>query len=113
MFQKFDEAMQKKMKNCSDDGYIRDKPNTDHWADIIDKDSDFCKGFEHIYNNYEIPEVDNEDYTPDFLDNTYLNMEVALPRIGQGLELARVVKRLQDKYGIPIETTNDNPILDS
>ena len=40
-------------------------------------------------------------------------MEVALPRDGEEPELARVVKRLQDKDGIPIRTSNDNPILDS
>ena len=32
---------------------------------------------------------------------------------GEGQELACVVKRLQDKGGIPIGTANDNPILDS
>ena len=40
-------------------------------------------------------------------------MEVALPRDGEGPELARVIKRLRDKDGIPIGTANDNPILDS
>ena len=40
-------------------------------------------------------------------------MEVAFPRDGAGPELARVVKHLQDKDGIPIVTSNDNPILDS
>ena len=40
-------------------------------------------------------------------------MEVSLPRDGKGPELSRVFKRLQDKYGIPIGTANDNPILDS
>ena len=40
-------------------------------------------------------------------------MEVDLPRDGEGLELACVVKRVREKYGIPIGTANDNPILDS
>ena len=40
-------------------------------------------------------------------------MEVALYRYGKGPELARVVKRLWDKYDIPIVTANDDPILDS
>ena len=38
---------------------------------------------------------------------------MALPRDGEGPELARVVKRLRDKNGIPIGTANDNPILDT
>ena len=53
------------------------------------------------------------EYTPDTLDNTYLKMGVALPRDGEGPELARVIKRLRDKDGIPIGTAKDNPILDS
>ena len=40
-FQKFDEAMQKKIKICSEDGYIEDKLNPDHWADLIENDSNF------------------------------------------------------------------------
>ena len=39
-------------------------------------------------------------------------MEVDFPRDGEVPDLARVVKRLQDKDGISIGTTNDNPILD-
>ena len=62
--------MQKKMKSCSEDGYIGDKPNSDHWADLIDNNRKFREEFERIYNNYEIPEADNEEYTPDVLDNT-------------------------------------------
>ena len=40
-------------------------------------------------------------------------MEVDFPRYGEGLELARVVKCLQDKDGIPIGTANAIPILDT
>ena len=112
-FQKFDGAMQKKIKSCSEGGYIGDKPNPDHWSELIQNDSDFREEFERIYNNDEIPDADYEEYIPDVLDNAYLNMEVDLPRDGKGPELACVVKRFRKKYGIPIETSNDNPILDS
>ena len=37
-FQKFDGAMQKKIKSCSEDGYIGYKPNPNHWADLIEND---------------------------------------------------------------------------
>ena len=40
-FQHFDEAMKKKMKICSEDGYIRDKPNPDRWADLIENNNNF------------------------------------------------------------------------
>jgi len=36
-----------------------------------------------------------------------------LPRDDEGPEFARVTKRLRDKNGIPIGTSNDNPLLDS
>ena len=101
------------MKSCSEDGYIRDKPNPGHWADLIENDSNFREELERIYNNDEIPEADDEDYTSGVLDNTHLNMGVYLPRNGRGPELPRVVKRLRDKYIITIGTANDNHILDS
>ena len=69
-FQKFDEAMQSKIKSYSEDGYIVDKTNPNHWADLIENDSDFHEEFERIYNNDEIPEAGDEDYTPGVLDNT-------------------------------------------
>ena len=40
-------------------------------------------------------------------------MELALPRDDERPEFARVTKRLRDKNGIPIGTSNDNPLLDS
>ena len=108
-FHKFDEAIQQRMKSCNEAGYIGDKPNPDHWADLLENDEDFREEFTRVFNNDEIPEAD--DITPEALDDTYLKMEVALPRDGKGPELARVVKRLRDKDGIPIGTANDNPIL--
>ena len=70
MFQNFNEAMQQRMKIRSENGYIRDRPNPDHWIDLIQNNSDFCEEFERIYNNDEIPEAGDEDYTHDVLDDT-------------------------------------------
>ena len=47
------------------------------------------------------------------LDNTYLNMELALPKTGGEVEFGHVVKRLRDKDGLPIGTAHNNPILDT
>ena len=84
MFQKFNEATQKKMKICSGNGYIRDKPSPNHWEHLIENNSYFRKEFEIIYNNDKTLESDDEDYTPDVLDDTYLNMELDLPRDSKG-----------------------------
>ena len=82
-FKKFDEAIRQRMKSSSEQGYIRDKPNPEHWADLLKNDDDFQEEFERIFNNYEIPEADEVEYTPDTLDDTYLKIEVALPRDGE------------------------------
>ena len=59
----------------------------------------------------DIPEAD--DYTPDVLKDTYVNMEIALPRDGDGPQFGRVTKRLRDANGLPIGIANDNPIMDT
>ena len=46
-------------------------------------------------------------------DDTYLKMELALPRDKPGPDFARVTKRLRDHNELPIGTANQNPILDS
>jgi hypothetical protein len=51
--------------------------------------------------------------TPEIFDNTYLNMELALPHDGGEVEFGCVVRRLRDKDGLPIGTAHDNHILDS
>ena len=77
----------------------------------MEEDQDFADEFSRLFNNADIPEAD--DYTPSVLEDTYFNMEIALPRDGGGPEFARVTKRLRDANGIPIGTAHDNPIMDS
>jgi hypothetical protein len=90
-----------------DDG--KDHPHD--WADVDDYDDVFDEEFRHVTNNPNVPES-GPDFTPDVLDDTYLNMELALPQSGGEVEFARVVKRLlRDKDGLPIGTANDNSIL--
>ena len=76
-------------------------------------DEDFQEEFSNIVSNDDIKEAD-EDFTPEVFDDTYFNMELALPN-GDGAEpaFARVTKRLRDANGLPIGTAHDNPILDS
>ena len=77
----------------------------------MEADIDFREEFNTIYNSDQVTEADN--YTPDILNDTYLGMELALPRDGEGPEFARVTKRLRDKDGLPIGTADDNPIIDT
>ena len=105
-FQKFDDFIHTKLKLVTK-SYIGDKPNPEDWAELLDTDEDFRREFQMLYNDDSIPEAD--DFTPEVLEDTYLNMEIALPRDGEGPEFAKVTKRLRDANGIP----NDNPILDT
>jgi hypothetical protein len=73
---------------------------------------DFIEEFGRQINDPNLKEADQE-FTPDAYDDTYLNMELALPRDGGEVQFGRVVKRLRDKDGLPIGTAHDNPILDS
>ena len=75
-------------------------------------DPDFQEELNSVTSNEEVKD-DNDHFTPD-TDNTYGNMELALPQ-GDSLEprMARVTKRLKDANGIPIGTADDNPLLDS
>jgi Reverse transcriptase (RNA-dependent DNA polymerase) len=84
------------------------------WQDYdpVDLDDEFIEEFKKVISDESIPEADRE-FTPDAFDDTYLNMELALPRSGAEVEFAKVTKRLRDKNGLPIGTANDNPILDT
>ena len=56
---------------------------------------------------------DIADFTPDAFDNTYLNMELAIPRDVDRLDFAKGKKRLRNKVGIPIGRPHNNPIVDT
>ena len=48
-----------------------------------------------VFNNVDIPEA--YDFTPEFLEDTYVDMEISLTRYGEGPELTKVKKRLWDE----------------
>ena len=52
-------------------------------------------------------------FAPEIMDNTYMNMKVALPRDTEGPDFACVTKRIKDANGLPIGTANENTILDT
>lgn len=67
----------------------------------IEDDPDFIEEFQHVISDPEITDED-ENFTPDAFDDTYLNMEIALPRGGgdpEDTQFAKVTKRLQDAEG--------------
>jgi hypothetical protein len=114
-FKDFDNEIKRRL-NEDDYPTDGDKASPEEWAQYVSSDfydEDFQKEFGFVVNDENIPEAD-EEFTPDVYDDTYLNMELALPRPdGEGPEFARVTKRLRDKDGKPIGVANQNPILDT
>ena len=49
----------------------------------------------------------------DVFDDTHLNIELAIPRDGDGPDFARVTKCLRDKDRLPIGRYHNNTILDT
>ena len=82
------------------------------WELDLDFDEDFNDEFHNIVSYPRLPEA-NDMFTPEIENDTYLSMELALPRGGGEVEFGRVTKRLRDKDGLPIGTANENPMLNT
>jgi hypothetical protein len=65
------------------------------WNDYpIENDPDFVDEFNNVVSDDQVPEED-DNFTPDVFDNTYLRMEIALPRGGgdqEDIQFAKVTK---------------------
>ena len=72
---------------------------------MLEDYEDFREEFNRIYQDKGIPEADNL-FTPEIMDDTYMNMEVALPRETEGPYFFCVTKILKDVNGLPIGTAN-------
>jgi hypothetical protein len=110
--QEFDIEINRRLKEEDDPTYDGSKPNPEDWSEYLESDPDFQEEFDNISSDPTVPEADDA-FTPDVFDDTYLHMELAVPRDGEGPEFARVTKRLRDKNGLPIGVANTNPILDT
>jgi hypothetical protein len=90
-----------------------DKPDPELWADLRETDDDFREEFFKVYQDSDLPNAEDEEPTPGITDAELLSMELALPRDGDGPELARVKRRKTDRDGKPIGRAHKNPILDT
>lgn len=107
-------------------GHKGSKPEPQNWADLVEGEEDFAEEFNKIFNDSTVFEADDDnnrkeklkfDHTvtfpeykhrPEVLQDTYLNMSVALPRDDGDPEFALVTTQLRVNIGIPIRTANDN-----
>ena len=90
------------------------KGEPDIWSEhTFNRNPGFQEEFSHVAPNNEVAAADDELF-PDVYDNTYIRMELALPKRGEPkLQLACVIKRLRNANGLPMVKSSDNPILDT
>ena len=89
--------------------YDGEKPKPQDWADLYESDPKFKNEFNQKFSDGMITEAD--DFAPDVLDDTYLNMELTLPKDGESAQFAKVTKILRDANGLQIVVSHDNPML--
>ena len=92
-------------------GYEVYKPSTQDWADMLEEYPDFDEEFKRVFNNADI--TGSYKFTPEVLEDTDMDMEIALPRYREGPKFYKVKKRLQDTNIIPIFRNHDNNMLDT
>ena len=63
--------------------YDRSKTNPKCWSEYLEYDLDFQEEFDNIINDLNVPEAD-ANITPYVFDDTNLNMELEIPRDGDG-----------------------------
>ena len=78
---------------------------------MIEYDTIFDKEINKTFNKPTIPV--NDDYTPEMMKNTYLNMKLAIPRDGNKYEFSKVAKYLRDSNILHMGHAHDNQLLNT
>ena len=89
------ERFNEKFISANQEEHERTKPTVEMWEDLAGDDEIFHDEFSRVITNGDVPEADEESSPEEF--DSYVNMELALDRHTEGLEFARVTKRLKDK----------------
>ena len=111
----FDEKINVRLQ---DDKFSIAKPDSvPKWNQLstTEIDNEFVEEFNNVISDNSIKNADDyeDTYTPDTMDS-YLNMELGLPRGPDGeLQHAVVKRRRLGENGNPIGIANNNPLLDS
>ena len=82
-----------------------------YWDKLLDDDEDFAEEFHRVFDNIDVPEVDNT-FDPNYFDH-YMHIELIVYCGGDYLECDKVTKRLKDHCGNPIGPSHRSPIMGS
>jgi hypothetical protein len=78
------------------------------------EDPEFFEEFMRTIDDSKLRHVDDEQPIAEVTGNTYLGMELAMPRGDMGeMVHATVKRRLMDEEGLPAGQARSNPLLDS
>jgi hypothetical protein len=69
----------RRFKEDEDQGYEGAKHNPEDWLEYMQFDTDFLEEFNQVINDPNIPEAD-KSFTAKVFDDTYLHMELAIPK---------------------------------
>ena len=76
---KFDAEFCRRLK-VGNRGYEGSKPSPQYWVDMLEEYPKFDEDFKRVFNNADITEADV--FTPEALEDTYVDLEVSLPIYG-------------------------------
>ena len=109
-----DKAIQEYLNDKNHVIVERGKGEPRDWSEHpFDSVPGFQEEFSHVVSNEEVINTDDESQL-DVYDDTYLNMEVYLPKLGEPKpHLFHVTKRLHYANGIPVGKSSDKHILDT
>ena len=100
------------LKDKEDLTYDGSKSNPEDQSKYVKYDQDFQEEFDSIINYSNDLEAD-ANFMQYVFNDRYLNMELQIPRDGDGPEFTTVNKRLRYKDGLPIDRGHNNAILDT
>ena len=86
-FVRFDTGIHRRLKE-DNHVYEGSKPIPQDWADMSEADTEFAEEFKRVFNNYDITEA--EHFKPEGLEDTHVDMDISLPRYGEGPEFSNV-----------------------
>jgi hypothetical protein len=111
LFKQFDERVCDCLYNPKHTIIGLDEPIA--WRQLADEhDPEYAKEHDRVFNDESVPEADN--YTPDSINDQYLNLEIAFPADPEGeARLGRVVKRARGEAGLPVGRAHEEPRLDT
>ena len=116
---------EKPEKVIGNDQYVSTESEFDRFVneDVTDPREEAYEGLwekvhEQPYQGYDIPDIDDFSPDTDYCNNedifdSYLGDEIILPTQDGNKKMEKVIKRVKGNNGNPVQTRQNNPLLDT